>query len=212
MRMETESWGPGSIRKGVVAASDNLRAFGRFRLGGGLPVTGRYGPNSNQVQWVLSRFEGMSIEDWRALAGLTRDAESDERLHEAIAAVKRQGASELVQAVFSLADSVAEAATQASQRLRGDLRALEIPISASGWTGEVEGTRLEFLAPEDRYPFRQAARDVLMLAAMRPYGSVEDFGNLWSPFEPLVGLLKAEEDGVVAGCPERMRLPRPPGH
>lgn len=175
-------------------------------------MTGRYGPNSNQVQWVLSRLEGMSIEDWRALAGLTRDAESEERLQDAIATLKRQGASELVQAVFSLADGVAEAATQASQRLRGDLRALEIPISASGWTGEVEGTRLEFLAPEDRYPFRQAARDVLMLAAMRPYGSVEDFGNLWSPFEPLVGLLKAEEDGVVAGYPERMRLPRPPGH
>jgi len=175
-------------------------------------MTDRYGPNSNQVQWVLGRLEGMSVEDWRALAGLTRDAESDERLHEAVATVKRQGASELVQAVFSLADGVAEAGTQASQRMRGDLRALEIPISASGWTGEVEGTRLEFLAPEDRYPFRQAARDVLMLAAMRPYASVEDFGNLWSRFEPLVGLLKAERDGVVARSPEGAKLPRPSAH
>lgn len=175
-------------------------------------MTGRYGPNSHQVQWVLSRLEGMSVEDWRALAGLHGDAESDERLHEAIAAVKRQGASELVQAVFSLADGVAESATQASQRRRGDLRALEIPISASGWTGEVEGTRLEFLAPEDRYPFRQAARDVLMLAAMRPYVSVEGFGDFWSRFEPLVGLLEAESHGVVAGSPERTRLPRPQGH
>ncbi len=146
------------------------------------------------------------------MAGLTRDAESEERLQDALAALKRQGAGELVQAVFSLADGVAEAATQASQRMRGDLRALEVPISASGWTGEVEGTRLEFLAPEDRYPFRQAARDVLMLAAMRPYISVEDFGNFWSRFEPLVGLLKAERNGVVAGCPEGGKLRRPPGH
>ena len=175
-------------------------------------MTDRYGPNSNQVQWVLARLEGMSVEDWRAVAGLTRGAESDERLHEAVATVKRQGASELVQAVFNLADAGAEAATQVSQRMRGDLRALEIPISASGWTGQVEGTRLEFLVPEDRYPFRQAARDVLMLAAMRSYLSPEDFGSFWFRFEPLVGLLKAEKDGLVAGCPEGVRPPRPPGH
>lgn len=204
--------GPGLLPQGVVAASDNKQAFGRFRLGGGLQVTDRYGPNSDQVQWVRSRLEGMSVEDWRALAGLTGDTESEEMLHEAIAKVKRQGAGELLQAVFSLADGVAESATQASQRRRGDLRALEIPISASGWTGEVEGTRLEFLAPEDRYPFRQAARDVLMLAAMRPYVSVEGFGDFWSRFEPLVGLLEAESHGVVAGSPERTRLPRPQGH
>jgi hypothetical protein len=212
MKVETESWGPGSIRKGVVGASDNKQAFGRFRLGGGLQVTDKYGPNSDQVQWVLSRLEDMSVEDWRALAGLTRDTESEEGLQDATAALKRQGASELVQAVFSLADGVAEAATQASQRMRGDLPALEIPISASGWTGEVEGTRLEFLAPEDRYPFRQAARDVLILAAMRPYVSPGDFGSFWSRFEPLVGLLKAEKNGLVAGCPEGVRLPQPLGH
>ena len=170
-------------------------------------MTGRYGPNPNQVQWVLARLESMSVEDWRALAGLTGDAESEERLQDAIAALKRQGASELVQAVFSVADAVAEAATQASQRMRGDLRALEIPISASGWTGEVEGTRLEFLAPVDRYPFRQAARDVLMLATMRPYLSPEDFGDLLSRFEPLVGLLTAEKNGLVAGCPEGSEAP-----
>jgi len=154
----------------------------------------------------------MSIEDWRALAGLTGDGESEERLQDAIAALKRQGAGELVRAVFSLADGVAEAATQASQRMRGDLPALEIPVSASGWTGEIEGTRLEFLAPEDRYPFRQAARDVLMLAAMRPYLSPEDFGDFWSRFEPLIGILQAEKNGLVAGCAEGVRFPQPSGH
>ncbi|MGD0123374.1 MAG: hypothetical protein ABSC46_12535 [Candidatus Limnocylindrales bacterium] len=154
----------------------------------------------------------MGVDDWRALAELTKDAESEDALQDAVAEVKRRGSDDLVRAVFSLADEVAEAATQASQTLRGELRALEIPVSASGWTGEIEGTRLEFLAPEDRYPFRQAARDVLMLAAMRPYGSVDGFATLWSRFEDLIGLLQAEKAGAVVGCPHGVRPPRPSRH
>ncbi|MFI5259994.1 MAG: hypothetical protein ACHQ01_10365 [Candidatus Limnocylindrales bacterium] len=147
----------------------------------------------------------MSVEDWRALAELTKDVASEDALQDAVAEVKRRESADIVRAVFSLADEVAEDATQASQALRGELRALEIPVSASGWTGEIEGTRLEFLAPEDRYPFRQAARDVLMLAAMRPYGSVDGFATLWARFEDLIGLLQAEREGVVVRSPHRMR-------
>jgi len=174
-------------------------------------VTDMYGPNSNQVQWVLSRLQGMSVEDWRALAELTFEAESEERLQDSVAKVRRL-VPELVPEVFSLADDVAAATTQASQRLRGELGFLEFPTSGSGWTGEVEGYRRELLTPEDQFPFRRAARDVLMLVAMRPYGSVEGFGTLWSRFEALIGLRKAEEGGVVAGCPERVRPPRPLRH
>jgi hypothetical protein len=173
-------------------------------------VADSYGPNSAQVQWVRHRLEHLGVAEWRDLAGLTRDAEAEEKLQDALADVKRRGAGELVQAVFELADQVAEPPTQASQRLRGELRAREVPITASGWTGELEGTRVEYLAPEDRYPFRQAARDVLMLTAMRPYGSAEAFAGLWSRFERLIGLLEAEGEGRVDLCPVGATLPEPP--
>lgn len=161
-----------------------------------------YGANSEQVVWVLGRLEQLGVADWRALGDLTRDTETEERLQDAIAEVKARGAGELVRAVFDLADEVAERATSASQAQRGQLKSLEIPVSASGWTGEIEGTRVEYLAPEDRYPFRQAARDVLMLAAMRPDVAAGAFEELWSRFEGLIGLEKAERDGVVAGLPD----------
>ena len=99
-------------------------------------------PELDQVQWVLARLEGMSVEDWRAVAGLTRRAESDERLHEPWPR-SASGASELVQAVCDLADAGAEAATQAGQvkEYAGATSAvLQIPISASGPRGQVEGT------------------------------------------------------------------------
>ncbi len=172
----------------------------------------RCGPNSRQVEWVLGRLRRMSVDEWRALAEQTRDAESEEALQQAIAEVRRRGNDELMHSVFGLADEVAEVATQASQKLRGELRTIDVPVSASGWTGEIEGTRVEFLAPEDRFPFRRAARDVLMLTAMRPYESAAAFGGLWSRFEESIGLLRAEREGAVVEClpgPKRTGPPRP---
>jgi hypothetical protein len=164
-----------------------------------------YGPNSGQVEWVLGRLRHMSVDEWRALAELTKDVDSEEALQQAVVEVKRRGHEDLMHKVFGLADDVAEDATQASQRQRGKLNALEIPVSASGWTGEIEGTRLEYLAPEDRFPFRRVARDVVMLTAMRPYGSVDGFVTLWSRFEEPMGLLRAEREGLVVACPRGLK-------
>jgi len=136
---------------------------------------------------------------------LTGDGESEERLQDAIAALKRQGAGELVRAVFSLADGVAEAATQASQRMRGDLPALEIPVSASGWTGEIEGTGSS--------SSRRGSVSLSPGGPRRPHAGCheaipqpEDFGDFWSRFEPLIGILQAEKNGLVAGCAEGVRF------
>ena len=157
---------------------------------------------------ALGRLGDLSVENWRALSEATRDADSEDQLQDAIARFKRI-APQLTQTIFSLADGVANTATAASQILRGPLQRLEVPVNGSGWTGDVEGYGLQVLAPEDHFPFRRAARDVLMLVAMRPYGSVAGFGILWSRFEAHIGLLKAEADGSVGGCAQSGK-PMPP--
>ncbi len=149
----------------------------------------------------------MSVEEWRAFAELTVYGKSEEELQVALSKVGRMHPL-LLPAVFGLADDVAEAATLESQRLRGELGVLEVPVNGAGWTGEVEGYRRDRLAPEDRYLFRQAARDVLGLAASRPYGSLEGFSSMWSRFEATIGLLAAEAAGLVAACPQAGRRPR----
>ena len=64
----------------------------------------------------------------------------------------------------------------------------------------------------ERVRARPGEEPPLIMVAMRPYGSVEGFGTHWSRFEALIGLRKAEEGGVVVGCPERVRPPRPLRH
>lgn len=171
-------------------------------------MTDRLGPNCAQVTWVLGRLGDLSVENWRALADATHDAEREDQLQDTIVRVKRIDP-QLIQTIFTVADGVANSATTASQRLRGDLHVLEVPVNGSGWTGDVEGYGLQVLAPEDHFPFQRAARDVLMLVAMRPYGSSAGFGILWSRFEEHIGLLKAEADGSVGGCVQTGK-PMPP--
>lgn len=162
---------------------------------------GTYGPNSAQVDWVYRRLEAMSVDEWRRLCGQTLDAEQQDHLDDVVAGVRARGQAPLIDALLKLPVELAERAAQASQKQRGDLEYNEVPISASSWMGEVEGTRKEFLAPQDRFAFRRAARNVLALAAIRPFVGQDDFAALWAPFEGIVGLLAAEREGRVRGRP-----------
>ena len=49
----------------------------------------RLGPNCAQVTWVLGRLADLGVENWRALAAATHDAEREDELQDAIVRVKR---------------------------------------------------------------------------------------------------------------------------
>ncbi len=160
------------------------------------------GPNAGQVRWILRSLAQLPVPEWRRLADAVQEEAAQARIDDTIVEARERAGARLVDDVRKLAVELAEEATLASQKERGELLYNEVPITASGWTGELEGTRREYLAPQDRFPFRQAARNVVTLVALRPYVSTPVFAELWAPYEAVIGLIVAEQAGLVVACLE----------
>jgi len=157
-----------------------------------------FGPNEAQVLWVRDALTAFTLDEWSALEAASEGPFAPHRakVYDAVKdVIDRHGGKPWWDAVKIQARSISEAAATEFDRVHSISHSLSSSTTIRTWTGETEvETRYE-LAPSKSHGFRVAAEDALAVAMIRPFGSPDEWLDLWEPLEPVVRLLEAERLG-----------------
>lgn len=162
-----------------------------------------YGPNTEQVTWVVDLLGTQAVSEWDALERICSSRTfARDHVRDAIAfVVWRRGGNSWWSRIKDVSRQLAMPPAAQSDRDNGVNDVLESSTTAYNWTGEVELVTAYYLEPSRLAPYTNAAQDVLGLVMARPYGTRDGWLRLWSPLEGLVPLVASEQTGTVGACP-----------
>ncbi len=157
-----------------------------------------YGPNTQQVEWLLAYLRELPARRWKKLED-GYGANSVEKLEDALAtALDDSGLREEWFAMRHEATEIARAAAKAyAAAVHEQPRTLEHVAAVNAWDGQHETAFSEDLPPAHEMAFIDASCAALGLVMLRPFISASKFSSLWAAYEPVVALVAGEESGAI---------------